>query len=611
MMCPTEVDSSPQLLVSPPMPEPFYFGPPAQRLFGWYHAPAPAAARNRAVVLCAPLGHEALHTHAAYLYLAEQLAAAGIAALRFDYDGTGDSAGGDGDEGRVGSWLESIGFAIEAVRQYSAAGAVSLFGVRMGATLAAVAAAERGDIAELLLWAPCRSGRLWRRELRVLQAAHGPQNELEGGDEREGRDEEAGGFVYSRSTGNALDRLDAAALLRKPASAALLVGRDDLPEDSRLAKSLMGLGAAVTAAIWPGYAAMMRDPQDSALPLSAAQSIVGWLTARTRPASASLSMPQNAGRLTHAAYTEEAAFWNPETRHFGILTRPCADGPRAHSAVVLLNVGANSHVGPNRMWVTLARELAALGFPVLRLDTEGLGDSARGPAPARSQLYRAEAVVNVRAALSFLEARTGASQFTLIGLCSGAYTASLTAFEDPRVSGQVLINSQALDWKEGDTLDVLMRQSYKPTQTYVASLRDPAVWKRVLHSQVDVRGITHAVGQRLAVRGGSVLRSLLSTALRRAPAETAAGRRLRSASGRGVETLFLFAAEDAGLELTLLHLGTTARRLARLPGTHISMIAKADHTFTSKAAREEMLSQITHHLHVSGMKLALTTKQKA
>lgn len=595
MMCPTEADSSPLLPpADPPAPEPIYFGPPARRLFGWYHAPSPATARNRAVVLCAPLGHEALHTHAAYRYLAEQLAAAGFAALRFDYDGTGDSAGGDDDEGRVGSWLESIGFAINALRQHSGAGAVSLFGVRMGATLAAVAAAERGDIAELLLWAPCRSGRLWRRELRVLQAAHGSPDSNHNSTPDAG--EEAGGFVYSRSTVEALDRMDAAALVRRPADAVLLVGRDDLPEDSRLAKSLIALGADVTTAVWPGYAAMMCDPQDSALPLSAAQSMADWLTTRTRPVSASLSMPPNAGKLTYAAYTEEAVFWNPAARRFGILTRPCTEEPRAQSAVVLLNVGANSHVGPNRMWVTLARHLAALGFCVLRLDTEGLGDSAGGPASARQQLYRTEAVVEVRAALSFLEARTGAGQFTLIGLCSGAYTASLTAFEDPRVSGQVLMNSQALDWKEGDTLDVLMRQSYKPTQTYVASLRDLAVWKRVLHSQVDVQGITRAVGQRLAVRGEAALRSLLSAALRQAPAETPAARRLRAASGRGVETLFLFAAEDAGLELTLLHLGTTVRRLARLPGTHLTVIDNADHTFTSKAAREEMMAQITRHL---------------
>ncbi len=591
----------------PPAPEPIYFGPPARRLFGWYHAPAPAAARNRAVVLCAPLGHEALHAHAAYRYLAEELAAAGFAALRFDYDGTGDSAGGDDDEDRVGHWLESIGQAADTLRRCSAAEAVSLFGVRMGATLAAVAAAERGDITELLLWAPCRSGRLWQREMRVLQAARGPQQAREGtGDEDDPAEEgeEAGGFVYSRSTEEALGKMNAAALIRKPADAVLLVGRDDLPEDARLVKSLTALGAAVTAAAWPGYAAMMRDAQDTAIPVSAARSLVDWLTARTAPAPApgfvsapiSVSASPNAGRLTAAAYTEEAVFWNPAARLFGILTRPCVEGPRQQTGVVLLNVGANSHIGPNRMWVTLARQLAALGFPVLRLDTEGLGDSAHGAAPARQQLYRADAVTDVRAALSFLEARTGASQFTLVGLCSGAYTACLTACEDPRVTGQILINAQALDWKEGDALDVLMRQSYKPTITYVSSLRDPDVWKRVLYSQVDVKGITRVVGQRLAARSRAGLRSLLSLALRRAPAETPAGSRLRTASERGVDTLFLFAAEDAGLELTLLHLGTTARRLTRLPGTHLTVIDNADHTFTSKSAREEMLSRITRHL---------------
>lgn len=591
MMCQSEAELS-SLLSSadPPAPVPLYFGPPARRLFGWYYAPAPQAARNRAVVLCAPLGHEALHTHAAYRYVAEQLAAAGFPTLRFDYDGTGDSAGGDKDESRVGQWLASIGFAVDTLRQHCGTEAVSLFGVRMGATLAAVAAAERGDIAELLLWAPCRSGRLWRRELRVLQAAHGPQEGSELGSE------EAGGFVYTRSTGEALDQLDAAGLIGRPAEAVLLVGRDDLPEDTRLARSLAALGATVTAETWPGYAAMMRDAQDTEIPVSAIRSLADWLIARTAPAPVSAAVPPNAGRLTAADYTEEAVFWNSDACRFGILTRPCEEGPREQSAIVLLNVGANSHIGPNRMWVTLARQLAALGFPVLRLDTAGLGDSATGPASARQQLYSNKTVPDVQAALSYLEACTGAGQFTLIGLCSGAYTACLTAYEDPRVCGQILINSQALDWKEGDTLDVLLRQSYKPTQTYVSSLRDPEVWKRVLHSQVDVRGIMRAVGQRLAVRGQAILRSLPSLALRQAPAETPAGSRLRAAAERGVDTLFLFAAEDAGLELTLLHLGTTARRLLRLPGTHLSVIHAADHTFTAETARREMLALVTRHL---------------
>ncbi len=44
----------------------------------------------------------------------EELAAAGFVALRFDYDGTGDSAGLQEDAGRVPAWLASI----EAARQH-------------------------------------------------------------------------------------------------------------------------------------------------------------------------------------------------------------------------------------------------------------------------------------------------------------------------------------------------------------------------------------------------------------------------------------------------------------------------------------------------------------
>ena len=578
-----------------PAPVPLYFGPPARRLFGWYHAPTPEAARNRAVVLCAPLGHEALHTHASYRYLAEQLAAAGFPTLRFDYDGTGDSAGSDDDADRVGNWLKSIGFAVDTLRQQSQTGTVSLFGVRMGATLAAVAAAERGDIAELLLWAACRSGRLWRREMRVLQAAHGPQATLESVS-AEDRDEEAGGFVFTQPTVEALDRLDAAALLSKPADAVLLISRDDLPDDPRLGKSLAALGAIVTAEMWPGYAAMMRDAQDTEIPVAATHSLVGWLTAQTRLALVSAAKPAIKGGLTNAAYTEEPLWVNASARIFGILTRPCLAGPRNRVAVVLLNVGANSHVGPNRMYVTLARKLAALGFPVLRLDTSGLGDSAVGAASARQQLYSDTAVGDVRAALTVLETHVGAEQFTLVGLCSGAYTAFLTASADPRVTGQILINSQTLDWKEGDSLEVLMRQSYKPTNTYLTSLGDPDVWKRVLSQQVDVRGISQAVGQRLAVRGRAALRGMLSLALRRAPFETIAGSRFRAIAGRGTDTFFMFAAEDAGLELTLLHLGTTVRKINNFPQTRLALIENADHTFTSHAAREEMLALAARHL---------------
>ena len=583
-----------------PAPVPITFGPPARRLFGWYHAPRPGLARSPAVVLCSPIGHEALCAHASYRCLAERLAASGYPALRFDYDGTGDSCGSDEDPGRVGSWLASIGCAIDALRGWSRAEGVFLFGVRLGATLAAVAAAERGDVQGLILWAACPSGRSFLRELRVLHAAQGLPVAHEEGDY-----EEAAGFVFTRETADALGRLDAASLIARPAPAALLIGRDDLPDAPRLGRSLAALGTAVTRAEWPGYAAMMRDPQETQIPHAAIGSLLGWLKERSTAVPAEAPRKPTPGPpvatslpVATDVYVEEPLRWGDAPRSFGVLTRPRGAGGRpARAAVVLLSVGANHRVGPGRMYVTFARQLAAGGFPVLRLDLPGLGDSAEGGESARRFLYSDAAVPNVRDALSALSERCGAERFVLIGLCSGAYAAYRTAAEDPRVDAQVLINPQTLDWKPGDSLEVLLRRGYyRPSHSYLTLLGRGDALKRVLLRQVDVKGICGALWGRLASASQVALRSLLSRPLRGRAYETPAGRNFRRIAERGADTLLLFAAGDTGLETTLLHLGTSARAIRRLNGLRMEVIEGADHVFTQKAAREKLLSTVAAHL---------------
>src|ERR1700728_2476490 len=94
---------------------PLWFGPPARPLFGWVHLPQDNQARG-AVVLCPPLARELTSTQVTFRLLAERLADAGLLAVRFDYEGTGDSAGGDRDPGRAESWLASIAHAVELAR---------------------------------------------------------------------------------------------------------------------------------------------------------------------------------------------------------------------------------------------------------------------------------------------------------------------------------------------------------------------------------------------------------------------------------------------------------------------------------------------------------------
>src|SRR5262245_46366645 len=147
--------------------QPLYFGPPDRPLFGAFHLPHAACPRGVGVVLCNPFGHEELHAHRSERHLAERLAAAGFAALRFDYEGTGDSSGDDRGEGRVAAWRESIGAAVKELRSRAEVAAVVLVGLRAGALLALFAAAEVGAD-RLVLWSPASSGRAHARELLRL-----------------------------------------------------------------------------------------------------------------------------------------------------------------------------------------------------------------------------------------------------------------------------------------------------------------------------------------------------------------------------------------------------------------------------------------------------------
>lgn len=136
--------------------EPFYFGDPDGLLYGCCHA-ASGGQRNVAVVLCPPLGDEAIRIHRAYKQIALRLSRAGFPVLRFDYYGWGDSAGQDTDA-TLSRWKTDIGTAIEEVKGRSGAARVVLIGLRLGATLALQTVSRRDDVAGIVLWEPVAKG---------------------------------------------------------------------------------------------------------------------------------------------------------------------------------------------------------------------------------------------------------------------------------------------------------------------------------------------------------------------------------------------------------------------------------------------------------------------
>lgn len=135
---------------------------------------------------------------------------------------------------------------------------------------------------------------------------------------------------------------------------------------------------------------------------------------------------------------EEALQFGEAGRLFGILTVPSAV-PRAGSELpvfVFLSAGLLHRVGPYRLHVRLARDLAQMGFASLRVDLAASGDS-----PPRLGLTNQQSVAaDFAEILNVLGSRLGQRPLVLGGLCTGADNSMTLALKEPRVAGMLLLD---------------------------------------------------------------------------------------------------------------------------------------------------------------------------
>lgn len=574
-----------------PSAVPITFQAGAGRCFGWFHG-ARAPARGIGVVLCRPLGYEALCSYRTYTQLAQTLADAGFEVLRFDYHGTGDSAGGDTDPDRVSAWIESITGAAAELKRLRGISRIALFGMRLGATLAVQAALRMGGVEDLVLWAPCPTGRAFAREMRaanaqrpISAAAHG---ELE-----------ALGCLYTAETLEQLKALDCVRPDRPPARRVLIIGRDDLPAEGPLPASYREMGMDTTYTVWPGYAGMMAEPHEAVLEPSTLASITEWLTATPaspapqRPVAHTPDWPD--GYALDGLREAPLTFGAGESL-FGILTEPADAMPaagRAETAILMLNVGGNYRIGPNRNYVKMARALAASGYTALRMDLSGIGDSRTEAGFSSGSMYRRRSTADVRAAIDCLAAR-GCKRFYLMGICSGSYVAFQTALADARVNGQILMNSRLLEWREDQegTWQSSMQRYYKSTDFYRRALLRATLYLRLLRGEVDVNGIA----ARLWTLLGARLRRAVDGLLNRGTADEGVLPKMKHLGARGTRTLMIMSVQDDGLDYVEFHLGRRGSRLGRDPNFRMVMVEDADHTFSTVASQRVVIDTVREHL---------------
>lgn len=141
-----------------------------ERLFAVVHRPAADAGRG--VVLCAPLGEEQLWAHRVFVSWARDLAAQGFTVVRFDYRGEGDSDR-EFEQSDLETRVADTAHAL-AILRGAAPGLqdTTVVGLRLGASIAALAATSQEGVDRLVLCDPVADGAAYMQAvLRINLAA--------------------------------------------------------------------------------------------------------------------------------------------------------------------------------------------------------------------------------------------------------------------------------------------------------------------------------------------------------------------------------------------------------------------------------------------------------
>ncbi|MBT8080249.1 MAG: alpha/beta fold hydrolase [Gammaproteobacteria bacterium] len=573
---------------------PLWFSSGEHKLWAWLHCARDASAGNgQAVVICNPVGHELIHAYRSIRHLADALARRGFAVLRFDYSGTGDSTGEQLDAGIVTAWQQDVAAALAYCREQCAAEAVHLVGIRSGALLAAAAAADASVPGSLILWDPIASGKRLVRELQAnsrLAYFQSAPDMLE-----------AVGFPYSTEMQQQLKVLDLVTSVADVDSPVLLVTREQQP-DTRLAAKLGEKTGDVQVLELPGLEEMLIEPHHTIVPHAANAAVANWLAQQDGATANSVPMPNPSpagefGMTVESTDILESPVDIGESGMFGIHCRPASDAATERPMVLFGNAGSIYHIGPNRLYVMLARRLAAAGFASIRYDLANIGDGLRFPHLEENRAYPAKAVQYITEVIEYARQQLGHESVILTGFCSGATQAFHAALAQKPTAALIeitMVNPKIFyvqDMpKHANAENLVMRRA----SYYRRAIRDPERWARLLKGDIDFGQLFGFLRRRMAQLSKRAWRRLLRVFGK--GAGTRLGDDLQRFRATGRKLSFFLSSRDPGLTVLLESSGGVARRLIDEGSVPLTIIEDGDHTLIQKRCRDDFMQRFIDHV---------------
>jgi pimeloyl-ACP methyl ester carboxylesterase len=370
------------------------------------------------VLLAPPIGREGRATRFAFRGLAARLSRLGFVTLRFDYHGVGDSAGSVDDPDLDRLWVESVTAAADLLRSCGLT-SISLVGMRLGATIACVAAVQcHLNFSMMVLWDPCESGRAYLRELQALEALRLDNHSIDRGSSIETSE-----FVISADRAEELRRLSLGKLAPgRVADRVLVVTRADRAVSEQFRDRFEEENAEWTMST--DQAALINvEPLFAKMPETTMSEIEEWLNDSPATCDAYtvpniLSSTVVIQRSDGALDVQERCVEIGANCLFGVVAEPIGEvrGP----LIVFMNVANEDHTGPSRLWVDLSRRWAALGLRCVRFDLSGIGDSPLVWSQNIERAYEGQWLADVVSVAPTLIPELS-SNAVYVGMCSGAF----------------------------------------------------------------------------------------------------------------------------------------------------------------------------------------------
>lgn len=385
---------------------------------GWSGRPAmrvavqlPDAARA-GVVLCPPLGQEGVIAYRTLRLLADGLEDRGVASVRYDPSGRGDSADDAAPDAQVRSARDAA-----ALLRRAGVERIAFVGL---ASAALVAAAAATDDDALVVWDAPASGRAWLRGQRALAAV-------------------------SVSGALTVDGVESLVGIDLPPAEVAVVEALTYPARSGPTIAVVRPGSRAPRALGsaevlevPGTAELLDGTSiDARIPGAAVARIVDRLDAWAPAVATPTTAPALDEVLDVDDRVAERILRIGPHGLFAVETVSSAQDEDA-PVVVLHNGGAEHRTGATDYQVDLARTLARDGVRVVRVDRRGTGESSPVHADEQAFLFAQEWLDDQRAVVSAL--RVPAERLAIVGMCAGAWLAGRAVEEHPRLVVEISPN---------------------------------------------------------------------------------------------------------------------------------------------------------------------------